>query len=256
VLAQSPPTLDRDHALFLDFDGTLVDIAPSPDRIVVDPALTRTLARLLHRQDGALAIVSGRPIAEIDRWLAPLQLPAAGIHGAERRDVRGAIERRDDASLAPIVEQMERLAAAEPGLRVERKRGAVALHYRDAPHCETLCRHALQEALAQAPEFALLPGKCVFEVLPRGISKGRSVQAFLAAPPFAGRPPVFIGDDVTDEAGFEAVQAVGGIAVKVGPGASVARFRLDDAAAVRRWLAEAAATPPSPTERMQDATGS
>jgi trehalose 6-phosphate phosphatase len=241
VIGQTPPPLQNDHALFLDFDGTLVDIAPAPDRIVVAPGLTQALARLLRPLGGALALISGRPIAEIDHWLAPLQLPVAGIHGAERRDGAGRLSQHASDSLAGIVAVAEALAGAHPGLRVERKRSAVALHYREAPHCEGVCREAMQAALATAPELALLPGKCVFEVLPRGISKGASVLAFMQEAPFRGRRPVFIGDDVTDEAGFEAVREHGGIAVKVGSGPSVADYRLADAAQVRRWLFDAAA---------------
>lgn len=240
MLGQTPPPLQDDHALFLDFDGTLVDIAPAPDRIVVDPGLTRALARLMQPLQGALAVISGRPIAEIDHWLAPLTLPVAGVHGAERRDAQGRRSEQGSDALAGVVAVAEALAREHAGLRVERKRSAVALHYREAPDREGVCREALQAALAAAPELRLLPGKCVFEVLPRGISKGASVLAFMAEAPFSGRRPIFIGDDVTDEAGFEAVQQHGGIAVKVGTGPSVAAHRLADTAQVRRWLFNAA----------------
>ncbi|MED5619426.1 trehalose-phosphatase [Ideonella sp. BN130291] len=248
----SPP-LNDDHALFLDFDGTLVDIAPSPDRIVVDPALTHALARLSERLGGALAIISGRPIAELDRWLAPLTLPAAGIHGAERRRAAGTVERLPTTALDAIATRAEALAATHPGLRVERKGAAVALHYREAPQWEAACREAITQALAGAPGLQLLDGKMVLEVLPRGVSKGHAIEAFLAEPPFAGRQPLFLGDDVTDEAGFEVVQRLGGVAVKVGPGPTIAAQRIDGAAAVRRWLLAAAHPPKDITHHAASA---
>jgi trehalose 6-phosphate phosphatase len=248
----SPP-LNDDHALFLDFDGTLVDIAPSPDRIVVDPALTDALARLSERLGGALAIISGRPIAELDRWLLPLKLPAAGIHGAERRRAGGEVQRLPTGALAAVGARAEVLAAAHPGVRVERKGAAVAVHYREAPQWEGVCRDTLARAVAEAPGLQLLDGKMVLEVLPLGVSKGHAIEAFLAEPPFAGRQAIFLGDDVTDEAGFEAVQRRGGVAVKVGPGPTIATQRIEGAAAVRRWLLAAAHPPKDITHHAASA---
>jgi trehalose 6-phosphate phosphatase len=235
------PHLDGRSALFLDFDGTLVDIAATPERVIVEPALVDTLGRLHHRLEGALALVSGRPIEAIDRWLAPLVLPVAGIHGAERRRADGHIERLAAAPLEAVAELAEQLAALHPGLRVERKGLAVALHYRQAPEFEATCLAAMSDAVTREPSLHLLRGKKVVEVLPSGVSKGHAIEAFLRESPFAGRRPLFIGDDITDEDGFAAVQRVGGVSIKVGEGDSVAAYRLGSAAGVRHWLAAAAA---------------
>ena len=249
----NPPPLADDLALFLDFDGSLVDLAPSPDRIVVDPDLTGALVALCRRLGGALAIVSGRPLDDLDRWLSPLRLAAAGIHGAERRRADGQVIRLPTGELDQVTRVAEALAAAHPGLLVERKGLAVALHYRLAPACEAMCRDAMVEAVEHAPGLHLLHGKMVLEVLPRGVSKGHAIEQFLAEPPFAGRRPLFLGDDVTDEAGFEAVQRLGGLAVKVGAGHSVARLRVDGAPDVRRWLIDEAFPPEENTPHAESA---
>jgi trehalose 6-phosphate phosphatase len=191
-----------------------------------------------------VAIVSGRPIMGIDRWMAPLELPVAGIHGAERRRADGEVDRMPLAPLHSAVTTAERLAAQHPGLRVERKGLAVALHYRQAPDLEAMCRSAMAQAVADEPSLHLLHGKKVIEVLPRGVSKGQAIEAFLREPPFAGRHPIFIGDDVTDEDGFAVVQRAGGVSIKVGEGHSVAAYRLGSAAGVRHWLHAAADTSP------------
>jgi trehalose 6-phosphate phosphatase len=235
-----PPPLTDLHALFLDFDGTLVEIAPRPDAVAVDARLLPVLQAVASRLHGALAILSGRPITEIDRWLSPLVLPAAGVHGAQRRTLGGIQALAPDAELEQVAERAEALAAAHPGLIVERKGVSVALHYRLAPECEAMCRSTMIEALGRASSLRLLQGKMVLEAMPKAVSKGAAIEAFLAEPPFAGRRPVFVGDDVTDEAGFEVVQRLGGIAVKVGPGDSIAQLRIDSAEGVRRWLADAA----------------
>lgn len=233
------PRLDSASALFLDFDGTLVDIAPAPDRVVVEPGLVASLGSLARCMGGALGIVSGRPIAEVDRWLAPLQLPVAGIHGAERRSADGAVRRIALSGLDAVAEAAERVATLHPGLRVERKGVAVALHYRLAPQHEADCLAAMADAVSRDPGLHLMRGKMVVEVLPNGVSKGHAIDAFLAEPPFAGRRPVFLGDDVTDEHGFAAVQRLGGEAVKVGPGDTIAALRLGSPDNVRRWLHDA-----------------
>jgi trehalose 6-phosphate phosphatase len=235
------PDLDARCALFLDFDGTLVDIAPSPDAVVVEQGLTDALSALVRRLGGAVAVISGRPLAQIDRWLAPLVLPAAGVHGAERRRADGRVERLSLASLDAVAQAAQRLADAHAGLLVERKSTAVALHYRLAPELEAVCVATMTAAAARDPALHAMRGKMVIEVLPHGVSKGHAVEQFLAEPPFSGRRPVFIGDDVTDEAGFAVVRRRGGAAVRVGPGHSVATHRIDSPAAVRTWLAQAPA---------------
>lgn len=240
VPTTTPLPPPRDQALFLDFDGTLVDIAPSPDSIELDPMLTHVLSRLHEQLHGAVAIVSGRPIAEIDGWLAPLTLPCAGGHGAECRSHRGLASLAAPAGLGKVTEQLAILAAEHAGLWLEHKSASVALHYREAPELHASLRAAITKLLQCQPALRLLEGKHILEILPRQVSKGRAIESFLQEPPFAGRRPVFLGDDVTDEAGFDFVQRHGGIAVKVGAGDSCARFRLDNPNAVRQWLFAAA----------------
>jgi trehalose 6-phosphate phosphatase len=231
-----PEILGPDCALFLDFDGTLVDIADRPDSVVVPPTLVRTLQGLQACLGGALAIVSGRPIEQIDGHLHPLVLPAAGVHGAERRTAQGGLVHADVPPLQRPLDAAEALARRHGGLQVERKRGSIALHYRRAPELESVCLAAMQEAVDASPGLTLLKGKMVLEAKPCNVSKGHAIEAFLQEAPFTGRRPVFIGDDVTDEVGFAAVQRLGGLGVKIGPGASVAEARLADATAMRSAL--------------------
>ncbi len=220
-------------ALFLDFDGTLVDIAARPESVVIPTGLVDTLARLKQRLDGAVAVVSGRPIAQIDRFLDPLVLCVAGVHGAERRRADGSLVRLPVQPLHAVEEAAAALARAEPRLQAEAKRGSLALHYRQAPELGPLCERTLAAAVARTPGFTLLRGKMVVEAKPAAASKGRAIEAFLREPPFEGRTPVFIGDDVTDEAGFTAVQSLGGLGVKVGEGPTAARERLASPAQMR-----------------------
>jgi trehalose 6-phosphate phosphatase len=223
-------------ALFLDFDGTLVDIAPRPEAVVVPRELIATLQAMQAFLDGAVAVISGRPIEQIDALLAPARLPAAGVHGAERRSANGYLVLADVPSCARVHAAAQTLARQHPGLRVELKRGSVALHYRQAPTLEAVCMAAMQTAGDASPGLTLLRGKMVLEAKPSGVSKGHAIEAFMAEPPFKGRTPVFIGDDVTDEAGFDAVQRRGGVAVKVGEGATVATHRMADPAQMREQL--------------------
>ena len=236
----SPPPLTLRHALFLDFDGTLADIAPQPDAVQLAPGLTQALQALHHALGGALAIVTGRTHADIDRFLSPLQLPLACEHGAHwgpGADTRAATP---TLQLGPVLQAIAALTARHPELLVERKSAGVALHYRQAPQLQQLCEGTLAAAVAQVPGAELLAGKCVYEVKPAGASKGQAIARFMQQPPFAGRAPLFFGDDVTDEAGFAFVQSVGGVGVKVGTGDSAAHARIASPAAVRAWLRQAA----------------
>jgi trehalose 6-phosphate phosphatase len=228
-------------ALFLDFDGTMVDIAPQPDAVQVPQLLLTVLQDVQDYLQGAVAVISGRPIAQIDAFLRPLQLPVAGVHGAERRSGDGRVHLLNTHPLDHVEEAACALAASNPGLLVENKRGSIALHYRQRPELEQACLTAMQAAVDESPGLTLLRGKMVAEAKPGGASKGRAIEDFLAEPPFAGRTPVFIGDDFTDEVGFSTVQRLGGMGIKVGEGATVAWRRLADPTALRSELEAALA---------------
>jgi trehalose 6-phosphate phosphatase len=228
-------------ALFLDFDGTLVDIAPQPEAVIVPSDLVATLTALNKYLGGALALISGRPIDQIDAFLQPLRLPSAGVHGAERRGASGHLTLLSTHPLQRVEEAALSLAARHPQLRVENKRGSVALHYRQAPELEQECLQAMQAAVEESPGLTLLHGKMVVEAKPGGASKGHAIEAFMQEAPFAGRSPVFVGDDITDEVGFATVQRLQGLGVKVGEGASVAWQRLDSPAVFRYQLQAAVA---------------
>lgn len=228
-------------ALFLDFDGTLVDLAPRPEAVVVPGDLVVTLQALCAYLGGAVAVISGRPIDQVDAFLAPLRLPTAGVHGVERRAADGQLTLLPTHPLQEVEAAAQALAARQPRLQVENKRGSIALHYRQAPELEALCLETLQAAVAQSPGLVLLHGKMVVEAKPGGASKGHAIEAFLHEPPFAGRTPVFVGDDATDEVGFSSVQRLGGLGIKVGEGASVAWQRMASPAAMREQLAAAVA---------------
>lgn len=236
------PPLNRiaDHcALFLDFDGTLMNFERRPDQVVADGCLLYLLDDLYVATAGATALVSGRGIDDLDGLLAPLRLPLAGIHGAQRRRADGHVERC--AIPATVVWQTRmalrmRLRRYE-GLFVEDKGSAFAVHYRGAV-CLSLARlRADLEALASASRgiFEVMEGAEVFELRPRACDKGAAIESFMREAPFEGRFPIFIGDDQTDRAGFEAVTRANGMAIAVGPRVS-APWWLPDPAAVRSWL--------------------
>ncbi|WP_224082824.1 trehalose-phosphatase [Cupriavidus laharis] len=230
------PLIEPNTALFLDFDGTLADLAPRPELVQVEPELVGTLHRLYERLEGALAIVSGRPIIELDDFLQPLRLPAAGVHGAEMRTGGAQMAMKSAPGLEPLIPHLEALVRRHPGLRLERKSVAVAIHYREAPELEGLVRAAVADVLRHAVGLEGLPGKMVVEVKPAGINKGDAITAFMNMPPFAGREPVFAGDDVTDEAGFAVVRKLGGIGVLVGQRDTMASVSVTGPAALRCWL--------------------
>ena len=245
---ESPPPLQSAHALpligpqtalFLDFDGTLVELAPQPEAVQMTPDVIPILKKLLARLNGALAIVSGRPLIDLDGFLAPLQLPAAAEHGAHRRLASGEIVRLASPDLHDVIRQVTALAQRDPGLRVEVKSTGVALHYRHAPQLATECLQRMAEVVGAAADLELLHGKCVLEIKPAGINKGAAIADFMAQAPFAGRRPLFAGDDVTDETGFTAVQQLGGSGIKVGDGTTLALCRCPSTAALRQWLQRA-----------------
>ncbi|MDD9915060.1 MAG: trehalose-phosphatase [Rhodospirillaceae bacterium] len=228
----------REIALFLDVDGTLLEFADTPDAVAPAaglPALLRDMAQALG---GALALISGRPVGELDRIFAPLHLPAAGQHGLEWRGADGLLqETARGPALDEIRAGLKDFAAQHEGALLEDKGIAVALHYRLAPGAETEARGLVERLLADRDDLHCLAGKMVFEVKPRGVDKGVAITRFMGAAPFGGRVPVFVGDDVTDEDGFRAVNDAGGISIRVGRQAdSAAQFALPDVTAVREWL--------------------
>ena len=234
-----PAIIPGSTALFLDFDGTLADLAAQPEAVRVADDLVALLRLLFSEVDGALAIVSGRRLSDLDQFLRPLELPSAAEHGAQRRLADGQL-----VSVAPPdVQHAIKVASARVtqhvGLRLEIKDAAVALHYRQAPELQSLCLQVMTEALAASTGVELLSGKYVFEIKPAGVSKGTAIAAFMRDAPFVGRVPLFAGDDVTDEAGFAAVQSLGGAGIKVGDGATLAHYRCASPAALRQWLHEA-----------------
>lgn len=235
-----PGLPDHGCALFFDFDGTLVDIAPQPDAVIVSPRVTGLLDELWRSLGGAVAVVTGRALAEIDRRLQPLQLPAAGVHGAERRSADGLVYRAAVASLDEAAALVEALCRRHPRLRAEHKPGAIALHYRQAPELEDECLSTMTRAMQRMEGMTLMRGKMVVELKPRDASKGMAVRSFLDERPFRQRRPWYFGDDVTDEGAFELVQTLGGVAVKIGDGETLAVHRLPDPAAMLAWMARAA----------------
>lgn len=229
-------------ALFLDFDGTLVDFADHPDGVVPPVEVVPVLRSWHERLDGALAIVSGRDIDRIDRFLTPLKLPVAGAHGMMRRRADGTVQTSaiDPQALSHIGEQLDRFAGENPGTLVERKQHSVALHFRRVPHLQGDADQAMTAAISHVAGFSILRGKMVVEARSSTTGKDRAIAAFMQEPPFAGRIPVFAGDDVTDEDGFEAVNRMRGVTIKVGQGETDAGHRLADPEALHRWLLEGA----------------
>lgn len=234
---RSPPEqLPGATALFLDFDGTLADLAPTPDAVQIDPALRPALERLQAQLGGALALVSGRAQDDLDPFLAPLRLPTAFEHGAVRRRADQTLSVTPPPPLESALLKARALIQGHAGLLMEHKSHSVALHYRLAPQLEGLCRDQMGQAIAGDAALQLLLGKAVVEVKSVTVNKGEAIAAFLQETPFQGRLPVFAGDDVTDEAGFARVQQLGGIGIKVGDGPSCATHRIASPQALRDWL--------------------
>ena len=242
LLAPPPAHLADGASLFLDFDGTLVEIAPRPDAVAVDAPLRQLVARLVARFDGRVAIVSGRGAAEIDALFGGLDCPIVGSHGAELRGVAQAEMPARPVALDDVAARFQALAETLPGLVVEIKPLGVGLHYRGLPAAEAEAR-ALAEELAGATGLTLQRGKMVFELRAPG-DKGRAIAALMGAMPFAGSRPVFLGDDLTDEPGFATVARLGGAGVLVGPvRGTEAAYRLPDVASALRWLETIAENP-------------
>jgi trehalose 6-phosphate phosphatase len=238
-----PPRLrSADIALFLDVDGTLLEIEREPGAVHVPERLCRILEQLQRATAGALALVSGRSLAQLDRLFSPLRFSAAGLHGLERRNLGRKTMRAasDPQMLEKARRRLAAFAEANQGVLLEDKALTLALHYRQAPQLAEAAIAVAEQAVAEsAGALALLHGKMVCELKPPGIHKGRAIAAFLEEPPFVGRRPVFAGDDLTDEAGFATINERGGVSVQIGESRpTAARFGHRDVAGMQTWLLE------------------
>ncbi|HWC74035.1 MAG TPA: trehalose-phosphatase [Gemmatimonadales bacterium] len=250
-----PPKPRREWAYFFDLDGTLIDFAATPSAVRVGEDVRLLLGRLYRSTGGAVALMSGRPIADIDRLFPRARMPAAGLHGLERRNGAGRVTRHPVPTTR--LERAKRRIAASlngrgngirkaRGLLFEDKGLSLALHYRRAPGLASYAHRLARSLLADLggeggagsnSRFCIQRGKYVVEVRPSGKDKGIGVREFMRERPFRGRVAVYVGDDATDEIGFATVNRLGGVSIKVGPGRTAARWRLPDVRAVREWLA-------------------
>lgn len=222
-------------AIFTDFDGTLVELAETPDGIFVPDELGTQIIEAAQLVDGALAVISGRELADLERYL-PNGIAAAGGHGTERRRADGSridADSRLQETAAAIAGRLQGFVEQHEGLLMELKTSSVALHYRQAPELAEACRTAMEEALTAAPDFEILDGKMVIEARAAATGKADAIRAFMQEAPFSGRVPVFLGDDVTDEDGFRAAQEMGGVGIKIGDGQTTARIRTPDVESAR-----------------------
>ncbi len=232
----TPPDLPDNAAVFLDFDGTLIDFAETPDGVTIPETLVPLLARVQGRLGGALAVLSGRTLKELDAFLAGLTFPGAGNHGRDMRWPDGSLEPSIIPDITAELEAIERFAADNPGLLIERKEGAVALHYRKVPERQKAVETFMATLADGRDDIVVMPHKMLVELKDAHSNKGTALRAHMERAPFAGRVPVFIGDDLNDEPGMEAAQELGGFAIKVGEGTSAAQHRLPDVGSVYRWL--------------------
>jgi trehalose 6-phosphate phosphatase len=244
----TPPALDPDAALFVDVDGTLLEIALRPELVRVPRTLPMLLDRLAKQRDGALALVSGRPLADIDRLFQPWQGAAAGVHGAERRRADGSLvtsdhgsaDRAAAAALGRLRPVLADAAQRMPGVWLEDKGRTLALHYRAAPGRGPEILDLARALVQQGKDcLRLIAGKMVVELQPRFYGKDGAIAAFMAEPPFRNRRPVFLGDDTTDEDGFAEVNRQGGLSIRIGKSAPTAAvYALPSVAAALAWLGE------------------
>jgi trehalose 6-phosphate phosphatase len=241
ALGRSPPVMPAACALFLDVDGTLLDLAPTPEAVVVPPDLLALLLRLQAQLGGALALVSGRALASIDSLFAPVSFTAAGQHGAELRFAdQAAATLAPSPALLRVRVRLPDVIADLDGAAIEDKGLSIALHYRQNPTIQAPLYARITELLTGEGEgLSLLHGKQVYEIRGTPAHKGRAVEFFMQASPFAGRQPVYIGDDLTDADGFEAAKRLGGHAIAVGERFRDAESWLPSPTAVREWLSRA-----------------
>jgi trehalose 6-phosphate phosphatase len=240
VSKPQPPAPGPDLALFLDIDGTLLEHQPHPEGVFVDDELRDLLVAAAERLDGAVAFVTGRSVAMVDRLFQPLALPVAGLYGLEHRLMPGgeATAADEPADLAAVAEALEEEFRDTEGVYFERKGAVLAIHTRAAPHALPAVQGAAEQALPRLPEgYRIVAGHAGLELLPVEALKSAAIRRFMEIEPFRGRRPAFIGDDVSDESGFEHVNGIGGISVRVRPrGETAAGYVLDNVAAVRNWI--------------------
>lgn len=241
MVRKGPPPLPAgDAALFLDIDGTLIEHQPHPEAAAADGALRSLLIAAEDRLHGAVAFITGRSVAMVDRLFSPLVLPVAGLYGLEHRLVRGgaATVADEPADLAAVAEALQERFGETDGVYFERKGAVLAIHTRGAPHALDAVRAAAEEALpALSAGYRIAAGAAGLEFVPIDALKSAAIHRFMDIAPFAGRMPVFLGDDVSDESGFEYVNRLGGISVRVRPtGETAARYVLQSVADVRAWI--------------------
>jgi trehalose 6-phosphate phosphatase len=241
AMAKPAPPIAIDPAttaFFFDFDGTLAGIVDDPHAVSVEPRILDALQALHLASGGAAAVVSGRSIEQLDRMLHPLRLPAAGVHGLERRDAEGYVSRVeiDPDAFAHLQERIAKFVKEHPGLLAEVKPGSIALHYRKRPELASACRTLAAQLAGENSRLRVLHGKMVVEMKLAGRTKADAIGDFMAEPPFAGRRPLFVGDDVTDEDGFAVLERWDGFSIKIGREDTRAAFRLPDISAFHEWL--------------------
>lgn len=239
-------------AWFFDIDGTLVEIASTPSSIVVHDDLPHLISRLHELSGGAVSLITGRAIADVDRLLSLPDVSIAGQHGFETRMSSGPVSQQESsADFGGIMAEISELTRRHPGLIAEYKGASVALHYRRAPQLGGYVHRFMRDLLSRhGSGLVLQKGKKIVELRPADADKGQAISALMERKPFKGKIPVFVGDDVTDEAGFAAVNSLGGHSVKVGPGQTVARWRLKNVGEVRKWIIEAVAHADANPTRM------
>lgn len=231
-----PPLLSADQALFLDVDGTLIELASSPTAVIVPPELPRLLQQLDSALQGAIAVISGRSLLVVDELLAPWKPQGAGVHGAELR-LPGSSEISSINSIgAVIAPRLRESLKRYPDVLIEDKGAAVAVHFVRCPQLASECEAALNDAIRDVAGVRIQRGRCVLEALPLDAEKGSALRALMQHAPFAGRQPVFAGDDQTDEMAQTVIRSMSGVGIKVGAGATQAGHRLADPPAVLQWL--------------------
>jgi trehalose 6-phosphate phosphatase len=241
VEANQIPDFAADWVLFLDVDGTLLELADRPDAVHVSPRLVDLLGELDHQTNHGVVLVSGRSVSHLDRLFEPLRLPAAGLHGSERRDLAGnyVTSEANGATMDLARERLAEIVVKYPGLFFEDKGLAIALHYRREPELGPMVHQMFTDIAAElGSDYRLQEGKAVVELTAARHSKGSAIETFMDEPSIRDRVPVMVGDDVTDESGFEVVNRLRGVSLKVGDGATAARYRLPSPAAVRHWLSD------------------